>query len=127
MPGLGGHAGKLATIVVAQLLGTSLWFSANATFDDLARAWGLQAADLGKLTNAVQLGFIAGTMLFAISGLADRFAASRVFAVCAFAGAVANAAFAFLARGLDDAIILRFLTGVALAGVYPLGMKLVVS
>ncbi|MDQ3027712.1 MAG: MFS transporter [Pseudomonadota bacterium] len=118
---------KLAIIVVAQLLGTSLWFSSNAAFADLARAWSLGAADLGKLTIAVQCGFILGTLVFALSGLADRFAASRVFAVCAVAGAVANGAFAWLAADLPQAIVLRFLTGFALAGVYPLGMKLVVS
>ena len=117
----------VAIIVVAQFLGTSLWFSANAAADDLRRAWGLTAADLGALTNAVQLGFISGTLMFALSGLADRFAASRIFAVCAVGGAAANAGFAFLATGLADAWAWRFATGVALAGIYPLGMKLVVS
>jgi MFS family permease len=122
------HAGRaIATIVVAQLLGTSLWFSANAAFDDLARAWTLGTPDLGKLTIAVQSGFIVGTLVFALSGLADRFAASRVFAACALLGAVANAAFAWWADGLVAAIACRFAVGVALAGIYPLGMKLVVS
>jgi MFS family permease len=119
--------GKLAIIVVAQLLGTSLWFSANAAFDDLSRAWGLDSSDLGALTIAVQSGFIIGTLVFALSGLADRYAASRVFAACAVIGAVANLAFAFLAASLAQATLARFVTGFALAGVYPLGMKLVVS
>ena len=119
--------GKLAVIVIAQLFGTSLWFSANATFDDLARAWRLDGSDLGVLTIAVQVGFILGTLVFALSGLADRYPASRVFAVCALIGAVANAAFALLAQDLTQAAVLRFATGFALAGVYPLGMKLVVS
>lgn len=116
-----------AIIVIAQFLGTSLWFSANAAADDLRRAWGLTPADLGALTNAVQLGFISGTLLFALSGIADRFAASRIFAVCAVGGAAANAGFAWLATGLADAWAWRFATGIALAGIYPLGMKLVVS
>lgn len=117
----------LPVIVVAQLFGTSLWFSANAAGADLMAAWGLQAADLGRLTNAVQLGFILGTLGFSLTGLADRFAASRIFAVCAVLGAAANAAFALLAGGMDSALALRFAVGLALAGVYPLGMKLVVS
>jgi MFS family permease len=117
----------VATIVVAQFFGTSLWFSANAAADDLRQAWGLAASDLGVLTNAVQLGFISGTLLFALSGIADRFSASRIFAVCAVLGAAANAGFALLATGLTDAWAWRFATGVALAGIYPLGMKLVVS
>ena len=117
----------IATIVVAQLLGTSLWFSANAAFDDLARAWSLSLPDLGLLTTAVQVGFIAGTLVFALSGLADRYRASRVFAASALIGAAANAAFAFHSAGLAEACAWRFVTGFALAGVYPLGMKLVVS
>jgi MFS family permease len=117
----------LAVIVVAQLFGTSLWFSANAAFDDLARAWHLAPRDLGTLTIAVQSGFIAGTMVFALTGLADRFAASRLFGACAVIGAAANAAFAFAADGLVEGAILRFVVGFALAGIYPVGMKLVVS
>jgi len=117
----------IAIIVIAELFGTSLWFSANAAAGDLARAWGLAPADLGTLTNAVQLGFIVGTLAFSLSGLADRYTASRIFAVCAGAGAAANTGFALLATGMSDAWCYRFATGVTLAGVYPLGMKLVVS
>ena len=114
-------------IVVAQLFGTSLWFSANSAADDLTRAWGLTAADVGSLTNAVQLGFILGTLVFSLTGLADRYPASRIFTVCALGGALANAGFALLAGGVAAGMAWRFLVGFALAGVYPLGMKLVVS
>jgi len=114
-------------IVLAQLFGTSLWFSANSAADDLIRTWGIAPADIGTLTNAVQLGFILGTLTFAISGLADRYPASRIFAVCAILGAFGNAAFALFASGMTLGIPLRFAVGFALAGVYPLGMKLVVS
>jgi len=117
----------VAFIVVAQLFGTSLWFSANSAGDDLIRAWGITAADIGTLTNAVQLGFILGTLVFALSGLADRFAASRIFGVCALLGAIGNAAFALFAEGMASGVPLSFAVGVCLAGVYPLGMKLVVS
>ncbi len=116
----------LAVIVVAELLGTSLWFSANAVADKLHAVWGLTPAQLGHLTSAVQFGFISGTLLVSLSGLADRFSASRIFAACAVLGAVANAAFA-LAGGFFAALMFRFITGLALAGVYPIGMKLVVS
>lgn len=114
-------------IVVAQLFGTSLWFSVNSAADDLIASWGLAPAAIGTLTNAVQLGFIIGTLTFALTGLADRFAASRIFAVCAVLGALSNAAFALFASGLASGLPLRFAVGFALAGVYPLGMKLVVS
>jgi len=117
----------IVLIVIAQLFGASLWFSANAAAPDLARVWGLTTAGVGALTSAVQLGFIAGTLYFSLSGLADRYAASRIFAVCAGLGALANAAFALAAHGVVDGCAYRFLTGFALAGIYPLGMKLVVS
>ena len=117
----------LFLIVVAQLFGTSLWFSANSAGEDLMRLWALRPADLGRLTNAVQLGFILGTLGFSLSGLADRFSASRIFACCAVLGAIANAGFALLAHNLADGLAWRFAVGLALAGVYPLGMKLVVT
>jgi len=117
----------VAVIAVAQLLGTSLWFSANGAADDLMRAWGITATDIGWLTGAVQIGFIAGTLGIALGGTADRFAASRIFVVCAVLGALFNAAFAYGPHGLAPAIGFRFLVGLALAGIYPLGMKLIIG
>jgi len=114
-------------IVIAELFGASLWFSANAVADALHHAWGMTHVELGYLTSSVQLGFICGTLLLALSGLADRFSASRIFAACALLGALANTGFASAAGGLLSAVMLRFVTGLALAGVYPIGMKLVVS
>lgn len=117
----------VTSIVVAQLFGTSLWFSANSAAGSLMQAWAITEADIGLLTNAVQLGFILGTLTFALSGLADRFTASRIFFVCALLGALTNAAFALWAHDLASGLPLRFAVGFSLAGVYPLGMKLVVS
>ncbi|WP_114417620.1 MFS transporter [Marinospirillum perlucidum] len=117
----------LATIVLAQLLGTSLWFSINGVAQSLAQTSGLTEAGLGQLTLAVQMGFICGTLLLATSGLADRFPASRIFALAAFLGALINAVFILGSSHFPLAWGLRFITGLCLAGIYPLGMKLVVS
>ena len=117
----------VATIAIAQLLGTSLWFSANSAADDLRRTWGASVSDIGTLTSAVQLGFILGTLVFALTGLADRFPASRIFPVCALLGAAFNACFAWLSSGIASASVFRFAVGICLAGIYPIGMKLVVS
>ncbi len=114
-------------IVLAQLFGTSLWFSANSAADALRPLWNLSTSDIGWLTNAVQAGFIVGTLSFALTGLADRFAASRIFALSSVLGAVFNAGFAWASGGLASGMAWRFAVGVALAGIYPLGMKLVVS
>ncbi|MGI8785907.1 MAG: MFS transporter [Acidobacteriota bacterium] len=117
----------VAVIVLAELFGTSLWFSLNGAATDLTRAWGLTPAQLGLLGMAVQAGFIVGTLGLVLSGIADRFRASRIFLVASLAGACCNAGFALFSRGVADAMVFRFATGVCLAGVYPLGMKLVFS
>lgn len=117
----------LITIVIAQLFGTSLWFSVNGVGTALQQSAGLSGADLGLLTMAVQAGFISGTLMIATTGLADRLLASQLFALAAVCGALINAAFIFSLESLTLAIVLRFMTGLCLAGIYPLGMKLVVS
>ena len=70
----------LPCIVLAQLFGTSLWFSINGVWLSLSRELGLEGSLLGSLTLAVQSGFIIGTLLFAITGLADRFAGGKLSA-----------------------------------------------
>ncbi len=117
----------IPVIVVAELFGSSLWFSANAAAPDLARDWGATVADIGFLTNAVQLGFILGALGVSLSGIADRFTASRIFAASAVLGALFNAGFALLATDIPTAAVYRFCVGLCLAGIYPLGMKLIVG
>ena len=117
----------VGTIVLAQLFGTSLWFSPNSAADDLMRAWSLSPAAFGHLTSAVQVGFIAGTLLLAVSGLADRFSASRIFAIASVTGAAVNAAFALAPVGFGQALALRLGVGLCLAGIYPLCMKMVIG
>ena len=117
----------LPLIVIAELLGASPWFSANGVADRLAAEWGIGSSELGALTSAVQLGFIAGTLLIAISGFADRHSAARLFFLSALLAALANILFAYSGGSFELALVWRALTGLALAGVYPIGMKLVVS
>ena len=117
----------LALIVLAQLCGTSLWFSVNGVGLSLSRDLGLSEADLGRLTLTVQAGFIVGTLTLAATGLADRFRASRIFALSCLAGALANAGFVLAAAHPSLGLLLRFATGLCLAGIYPLGMKLVIG
>ena len=79
------------------------------------------------MLSAVNAGFILGTVVLALFNIADRFSAIRVFLVSALIGGTANWLFASSATGLTDGLSYRFVTGIALAGVYPVGMKLVVS
>ncbi|CAL8480787.1 membrane protein of unknown function (plasmid) [Caballeronia sp. S22] len=119
--------GPVATIAIAQLFGTALWFSANGIASDLMKVWDASASDIGWLTNAVQLGFILGTLTISLSGIADRFRASRIFVCSAIAGAIFNLCFGWLASGLLSGAICRLAVGVCLAGIYPMGMKLIVG
>jgi predicted MFS family arabinose efflux permease len=82
---------------------------------------------MGWLTGAVQAGFIAGTLGLAMTNLADRFRASTIFLWASIAGSMANLLFAYQASGLTDGMVYRFVVGVCLAGIYPVGMKLIVS
>ncbi len=117
----------IAGIVFAQLLGCSLWFSVNAVGPGLASDWSVAISEMGLLTSAVQLGFISGTLLLALTGLADMFRASRIVLVAACLGALFNLGFVYFAQGLISGAVFRFLIGLCLAGIYPLGMKLIVS
>ncbi len=114
----------LPLIVFAQFAGTSLWFAGNAVVTDLQEALALGPGTLGDITSAVQLGFIAGTFVFAFLSVADRFSPSLVFLLSALAGAFFNLAVALFADGLVVLLALRFLTGFFLAGIYPVGMKI---
>ena len=91
------------------------------------RTWHVAASDIGWLTNAVQAGFIMGTLAIALGGMADGIRASRMFVVASIAGSLFNACFAWFSDGLISAVIFRLLVGISLAGIYPMGMKLIVS
>jgi MFS transporter, DHA1 family, inner membrane transport protein len=114
----------LPVLVGAQLLGTSPWFAVNAVMPDLQRSFGWDTTAVGTLTAALQMGFIVGTLLFALLTVADRFAARRVFLVCALAAAGCTLAAAASAGHFTALLAWRALTGFFLAGIYPVGMKL---
>ncbi|MDH5709375.1 MAG: MFS transporter [Hylemonella sp.] len=117
----------LPVIVLSQFAATSLWFAVNAVMPDLQQAWGWPATAVGTLTAAVQLGFVAGTLVFALLMVADRFSPSQVFLVCALAGAALNAATLAVQGQLSLLVALRFGVGFLLAGIYPVGMKIAAS
>ncbi|AXG05560.1 MFS transporter [Haloplanus rubicundus] len=114
----------LLVVAVAELLAMSLWFSATAAAPELAAEWGLTDAETAWLTTAVQLGFVVGALLSSALTLSDVIRPRYLVAGSAVAGAVLTATIAAAVSSALPAIGLRFLTGVALAGVYPPGMKL---
>jgi MFS family permease len=96
----------LAGIAGAQLFALTLWFSASAVAPQLEDAWHLTVGEIAWLTLTVQLGFVAG------------------FTVSALVAAIVNASLVLMTPStLPLAFLLRFLTGALLAGVYPIGLK----
>jgi MFS family permease len=116
----------LAVLALAELFGMSLWFAGSAVAPRLAVGWDLSSGEIGWLSTSVQLGFVAGTAIAAVLNLADTLPSRLYFATAAVAGATANAGFAF-ASSFQSGIVLRFLTGACLAGVYPPAMKMVAT
>jgi len=116
----------LPAIVAGQLLATSIWFAANAVIGSLQDLWGIAGGE-GTVTTAVQLGFIAGTLAYAVGGFADRFHPGNVFLVSASIGAAANAAVLIAPAEFSFVLAARFVAGFCLAGVYPVGMKIAAS
>ncbi len=124
---MSAKARNLLLVSVAELLAMSLWFSASAVVPQLEAEWSLDAAGQAWLTMSVQLGFVVGAVTSALLGLADRVPGHRLFALSALAAAACNAAIPVLGTGVGAALVCRFLTGAALAGVYPPGMRIAAS
>lgn len=118
---------NLIRLALAELLAMGLWFSASAVVPQLTTEWHLDAGAQSWLTMSVQIGFVVGALLSAVFNLADRIPAQHLVAASSLAGALFNGILALFVESVGAALVLRFLTGVALAGVYPPGMKLMAT
>lgn len=114
----------LPFIIVAQFFGTISWLAGNAILPALQQQWALTDNAVASLTNSVQLGFIGGALLFALLALADRISPRLLFFSCASLSALSSLAIACWASTLDQLLMLRFISGLMLAGIYPIGMKI---
>ena len=114
----------LPVIVFSQFAGTSLWFAGNAIIGDLHTAMNVGMEDTGIVTSAIQLGFIFGTLVFALLSISDRYSPRKLFFLCSVLGSVSNLLIYFIANDLFSLLVLRFITGFLLTGIYPIGMKI---
>ncbi len=105
----------------------ALWFSGSAVVPALSREWELSPSQISWLAIAVQLGFVAGTLISAALNLPDIITTRHLFAISSFLGAAVNLIFGLYVTEPNTAIVLRFLTGICLAGVYPPGMKIMAT
>ena len=113
-------------IAIAEFLAMTLWFSATAVTPSLVRDLALSPGESAWLTMAVQLGFVAGTLVGALVNIADLVSAPRLVCAGACLAAAANLAVVSVDSGLS-VTLLRATTGVGLAAVYPPAMKLAAS
>ena len=119
-----GRWRMLALLGVAELLGMSLWFAGTAVAPQLYFRWSLTGSEMGWLTTAVQLGFVAGTATIAVLNLADILSSRLLFTIAAITGAAFNGALVVV-DGYLPAVATRFMCGFCLAGVYPPAMKMI--
>jgi MFS family permease len=117
----------LAVIAVCQVAVLGLWFSATAIVPALRAEFGLDDFMASLFSSAVMAGFVIGTLVSAVLGLADRLDNRRLFMACALAGAAANAAILAVEPASYTVVALRLITGACMAGVYPVGMRMVAS
>ncbi|MGQ7846549.1 MFS transporter [Granulosicoccus sp. 3-233] len=118
---------SIILLVLAEVAAMTLWFVSSATLADQQSEIQAGAFKTALLVSGVPAGFVAGALYVAMTGIADRFDPRRVFAVAALLAAVANAAMLLVPPGSTPAILLRIFTGFCLAGVYPVGMKIMVG
>jgi len=118
---------SVAIIAICQVAAMALWFSASAVTPALAAEFHLSNFSQAALTSGVQAGFVLGCLASAILGLPDRVDPRRLFAASATVGALANALLLVVNPASPAAPLLRVVTGVCMAGVYPVGMRLVAT
>ena len=115
----------LAWVTLAEVLAMSLWFSASAVSETLTQVMNLQAYQVPWITASVQLGFVAGAIISATLGIQDRFNPRLIFSMAASAASLTNILFVIEIHYILLAFILRFLTGMFLAGIYPVAVQFI--
>jgi len=118
---------SIVILLLAQVSALSLWFMTAAVLPEIRAEFSLTASREAALSSAVPAGFVFGALVSAFLGLADRFDPRRLFCICTLVAAASGIALLHVSLLGPAAIAARFVTGAALAGVYPVGMKIAVS
>ena len=115
---------SLAILLLCEVGAMTVWFASASVDSAIGRSQTVSEQSAALLTSALQAGFVTGTILSAVLCLADRFDPRRLFMGSALVAAAATASLAFLPPTGLLVYALRFLTGMCMAGVYPVGMRL---
>jgi MFS family permease len=126
-PGKPDKLRSVGLLALAQVLAMGLWFVSAAILPELVAEAELSPGRAALLSSAVQIGFVLGALVLAIHGTADRYDPRRVMAIAALVAAAANLGLLVTEPGGAAQVVLRAITGACLAGVYPVGMKIVVG
>ncbi|MEH7177505.1 MFS transporter [Neobacillus vireti] len=114
----------LTIIGISVIFCLSLWFSASVIAPELKQSWSLSPLEEAFLAASIPSGFVIGAFFSSYFGLTDRYSVRKLFAISALLGALLNG-FLITADQAAFGIVLRILTGVTLAGVYPTSVKII--
>ncbi len=125
--GSGRKLRSIALLIISQIAAMSLWFVSSAILPDMVREFSISEVRQAALASAVPAGFVLGALSSALLGLSDRYDPRKLFALCAACAALSGFSLLLVEPGGFPSIFLRGITGVMLAGVYPVGMKIAVG
>ena len=115
---------SITLLALCEVAAMSLWFSASAVVPSIAAEYPLSDLQVSLFTSSVQAGFVLGTLASAVLGLADRLEPRRFFMVSALVASIANASILLMEPGSPLIYMARLITGICMAGIYPVGMKM---
>lgn len=115
---------SMLILLSSEVLVMTVWFSSTAVIPEISKQAAATPFRVAALTSAVQVGFVAGTLISATLRLADRLELRRFFMGAALLAAGATLLLVWTPAVSWQAIALRVVTGMALAGVYPVGLRL---
>lgn len=118
---------SVALLCVCMVFALALWFSVSAVVPTLRGQYAISDGQAALLSSSVSVGFVFGTLVSALLGLADRLHPRHFLALSTLAGAAANALILAFEPTSVAVVVLRFVTGACMAGVYPVGMKMVAT
>ncbi|MFA9558352.1 nitrate/nitrite transporter [Evansella sp. AB-rgal1] len=118
------HIQKLLLLSIAMIGTMTTWFSMTAVLPELIELWSLSSTQASFVTIMVQIGFVLGSLIFAFFNLPDRINLSILFFWSAISAGTSTIIAAFVVDSYASALFFRFITGIALSGVYGPGLKL---
>lgn len=119
-----GRRVSLSILMGSQVAAMSTWFATTAAMASIKAGWALSPFHEAALTSSVQVGFVLGTVISAVFSLSDRIDLRRLFSWSAGIACVANVAIPLFPPDHVAVPVLRLVTGICMAGVYPVGMKM---